>query len=1831
LDWGHTRSYSNRVTEPGTGRNGNSWFVKEWPALVPSNINPSNPNTPGTICLVWVIQDALWFDYNSTTGKYVARFYVRPKLEHDAANKQFVLFDSEGRVTKFFDFDPSHPAIKRGQFKSFTDAAGRETGATYNSDNLIESFVQVDDDESNGYYYTYLEEGANEGRLEEVLYKVNGEPVRLVTYTYYGESDDHGSLGDLQLAVVSKYDGTAWEDVFSTYYRYYKTDAGNGVVHGLRFVLSPLGYQQMIDQGITPETATNEQLASFAKHEFKYNSDRSVQDETVNSGTATYAFDRTPSSFSNGFNNWKYKTQEDLPDGNRHIVYTNFAGQMILKVFIRMNGQTPTNQRWYMYRTYDSGGRTLLEASSSAVQGYDEADPELVTLRANQGLIRVFEYYPASPGTGGAPNRIRYESLKKGENGTPVKLKEWQYEARTVGTHTIYVESKEIVYQSAADGGSSPATTEYSYTWSNLQVVQKTITLPAVPNSQNGSGTSNQVLEMYDDFGRLLWRRNERGYITKLTYDPVVDAVVQRIEDVAGGAPWTVLPGTHLNLVTDYTVDSQGRVTQELGPAHQIDLNGTTTMIRRASWTLYLDATYQLWEGQGYQTMSNNSFTLINPVQIQRFDAVRRLIDQIEAVRESTSGPLTEADEFPQTCWTRWSRNDYGAYASVANRRVYFEIPEEGFGEIDVNYNQTEFAYDVMQRLVRACSPGGTITRYVYHPKDWVLSRWIGTNDTGANLSNPAGWGSPLNNMVMVEEFEYDGGKSGRDGNLTRATQYADEADSRVTDNAYDWRNRRTSTQGEINLYESYSYDNLDRITRTDRRNTNSSGVLIGRTETKYDTLGRNYRTLRYAVDTQSGGVGNALKENLWYDGVGNVIKRQDMGNRSFTKIDYDGINRPRVNYLALDPNESGYAAASSVTNDTVIEQVEITYDAASNEIFTTYRERFHNATGAGPLKEPTGAQPKARVTYSAVWPDPLGRIRTDADYGTNGGVALTRPAVAPPPSDNILVTVSDYNDRGEAWQETDPAGKVRQTTFDDAGRKIEEKLNVVTSGSGPDENKTTLFNYNPDGALNTMTVKNSVTGDQVTTWNYGTTLQNSGVASSLLLRSKIYADASTDKIEYKYNRLSQKTEVLDQRGTVHVYDYDKLGRIVHDRITVPGANVDFAVRRISYAYDVRGLNSSITSADSQTPGSGGIVNQVSNVFNDFEQLAQQQQSHDDAAGPTTPKVTYTYSNGSANTIRLEKITYPDGRKLHYFYGDPNSIDDQLSRVAALVDDNETSHLVDYKYVGANEFAIVSYPQPVLKLTYANDAEDAYTGWDRFGRIVDQRWLKSATAVERLQYGYDRANNRLYRKNVVASTGHDELYAYDGLNQIIKLQRGTLNGNNNGLTGTPVWEEDFALDQTGNWGNYLTKTNGSPTLDQDRTHNKVNAATALDNSSALLGYDGAGNMAKTPKPGSWSNAYDLTWDAWNRLIKVMDGSTRVALYTYDGLARRATNTDSSDNVLHYYYSQEWQILEERTGSSTTAERQLIWGSQRADDLILRDHAASPSPERIYSLSDPLNVTALANLAGVIQERYEYSAFGVSSVLDASFAPRTTSSCAWEARFGAYRYDAATALYQVRHRFLHQSLGRWLSRDPIGEEGGINLYAYAGNAPVGSIDPFGLVAQWSGKVLGATWKFVPKKIPPQKGVPKKEIGRTLYHAYAAPLSVTEKGCPKGKAQVVSSENTYEIKYWFRNKEGKAWEEENVSITRQHFIALAADINALGGCTCPKCAACRARLGDIYRLIVTCSAGAILSGRDCRTYGILEACLNEQTYLQCRNTALQMRQVVTAQCAQIEAGQ
>src|SRR5437667_10703929 len=78
-------------------------------------------------------------------------------------------------------------------------------------------------------------------------------------------------------------------------------------------------------------------------------------------------------------------------------------------------------------------------------------------------------------------------------------------------------------------------------------------------------------------------------------------------------------------------------------------------------------------------------------------------------------------------------------------------------------------------------------------------------------------------------------------------------------------------------------------------------------------------------------------------------------------------------------------------------------------------------------------------------------------------------------------------------------------------------------------------------------------------------------------------------------------------------------------------------------------------------------------------------------------------------------------------------------------------------------------------------------------------------------------------------------------------------------------------------------------------------------------------------------------------------------------------------------------------------------------------------------------------------------------MDASFGNRSSSNYDWETLFGGYRYDGETGLYQVRYRYLHSKLGRWLNRDPIGEKGGVNLYGFVSNDPVQKSDRLGLAA------------------------------------------------------------------------------------------------------------------------------------------------------------------------------
>ncbi len=81
----------------------------------------------------------------------------------------------------------------------------------------------------------------------------------------------------------------------------------------------------------------------------------------------------------------------------------------------------------------------------------------------------------------------------------------------------------------------------------------------------------------------------------------------------------------------------------------------------------------------------------------------------------------------------------------------------------------------------------------------------------------------------------------------------------------------------------------------------------------------------------------------------------------------------------------------------------------------------------------------------------------------------------------------------------------------------------------------------------------------------------------------------------------------------------------------------------------------------------------------------------------------------------------------------------------------------------------------------------------------------------------------------------------------------------------------------------------------------------------------------------------------------------------------------------YYYTPGWQCLEKRTGTTTTAERQFVWGLRYIDDLILRDRATANNgtiKQRRYVLQDGnWNTIALCDITGFVTERFAHSACG----------------------------------------------------------------------------------------------------------------------------------------------------------------------------------------------------------------------------------------------------------------
>jgi RHS repeat-associated protein len=155
--------------------------------------------------------------------------------------------------------------------------------------------------------------------------------------------------------------------------------------------------------------------------------------------------------------------------------------------------------------------------------------------------------------------------------------------------------------------------------------------------------------------------------------------------------------------------------------------------------------------------------------------------------------------------------------------------------------------------------------------------------------------------------------------------------------------------------------------------------------------------------------------------------------------------------------------------------------------------------------------------------------------------------------------------------------------------------------------------------------------------------------------------------------------------------------------------------------------------------------------------------------------------------------------------------------------------------------------------------------------------------------------------------------------------------------------------------------------------------------------------------------------------------------------------DANGMVTYYHYDPRGKLIAETDGSGSPLRDYIYLGDE---PVAVKVHGAQAGI--YYYINDHLGTPQrLIDSAGQVVWRADYDPFGQAAVDPASTVENSL-------RFPGQYFDEETGLHYNWHRYYDPQTGRYLTPDPIGLEGGINLYLYVQNNPINFIDPTGLV-------------------------------------------------------------------------------------------------------------------------------------------------------------------------------
>ena len=597
------------------------------------------------------------------------------------------------------------------------------------------------------------------------------------------------------------------------------------------------------------------------------------------------------------------------------------------------------------------------------------------------------------------------------------------------------------------------------------------------------------------------------------------------------------------------------------------------------------------------------------------------------------------------------------------------------------------------------------------------------------------------------------------------------------------------------------------------------------------------------------------------------------------------------------------------------------------------------------------------------------------------------------------------------------PDGSTRTTSYTDA----QGTIRVAGSQTYPQETK-----LDPFGQTITLTTWQDYAGQSgaaVIQWTYD--------AASGLLARKQYADG---------------------KGTD--YTYDAAGQLT----------TRTWARRIitSYTYTGAGQLESVTYSDGLTP----------NVWNSYDRNGNRLASNDSVFGydqGTLLPVSETLPIGGTNITRTlvrsrDALLRDTGFTL--WSGSTAEVASAWTYDAAGRPETVTG-----TSLGASAAQSFTYGwqdgRPDLLARVDGPAHTVVNTWEPLrGVLAAKSNRRTDSAGGAVISGYTYAVNSLGQRVSVTQSGSAfyngsafNLYGYDAMGQLTTANRytgGTLAEPQNPVTGEQF---GFAFDTIGNRTAATLDTTGTTAY----TPNALNQYSAIQSGTAAAvepAYDADGNQLADA-------TLNCQWDGENRLVSVTKTDGTQVTCAYDAQSRRVRKTVTSGSAVisnTAYLYDGWNLIAEysltsdgNNGTTATLQAANTWGIDLSGSrqgaggvggLLTRTTGGATYA---YSFDGNGNVSELLDLAGNTAAHYEYGPFGEPLRVSGAMAGQNPF------RFSTKYTDDETGLLYYGYRFYNPSTGRWVSRDPIGENGGINLYEFCANRPTIRIDLLGMKA------------------------------------------------------------------------------------------------------------------------------------------------------------------------------